>query len=87
MFIAIISVVVIMLICISAMFFYNMDKIAKMLVASNTEMSRTSNEMSSSSMDELSQVRLQELADNKADIANNVFTEYEQAVRILASSA
>ena len=80
MFIAIISVVVIMLICISAMFFYNMDKIAKMLLASNTEMSRTSNEMSSSSMDELSQVRLQELADNKAVIANNVFTEYEQAV-------
>ena len=87
MFMAIISVVVIMLICISAMFFYNMDKIAKMLLASNTEMSRTSNEMSSSSMDELSQVRLQELADNKADIANNVFTEYEHAVRVLASSA
>lgn len=87
MFIAIISVVVIMLISISAMFFYNMDKIAKMLLASNREMSRTSNEMSSSSMDELSQVRLQELADNKADIANNVFTGYEQAVRILASSA
>ena len=87
MFIAIISVVVIMLICISAMFFYNMDKIAKMLLASNREMSQTSNEMSSSSMDELSQVRLQELADNKADIANNVFSEYEQAVRVLASSA
>ena len=57
------------------MFFYNMDKIAKMLLASNREMSQTSNEMSSSSMDELSQVRLQELADNKADIANNVFSE------------
>lgn len=87
MFTAIISVVVVMLICISAMFFFNMGKIANMLHDSNKEMSKTSIEMSSSSMDELSQVRLQELADNKADIANNVFSGYEQAVRILASSA
>ncbi len=86
-FIAIISVVVIMLICISAMFFIDMNKIANTLLDSNEEMSQTSNEMSSASMDQLSQVRLQELADSKANTADNVFSDYEQTVRILAASA
>lgn len=86
-FMAIISVVVIILICLFAMFFYNMDSIADMLLESNEEMSRTSSDMSSSSMDDLSQTRLQELADNKADIANNVFYEYEQAVSVIAAAA
>lgn len=87
MFIAIISVVVAMLICISAMFFFNMGRISKMLLNSNQEMGETSIKMSSASIDEISRTRLQELADDKAEIANNMFSVYEQAVSILASSA
>lgn len=87
MFIAIISVVVVMLICISAMFFFNMGRIADMLLDSNQEMSETSINMSSETIDDFSRIRLQELADDKAEIANNLFSVYEQAVCILAASA
>ena len=87
MFIAIISVVVVMLICISAMFFFNMGRIADMLLDSNQEMSETSINMSSESIDDFSRIRLQELADDKAEIADNMFAVYEQAVCILASTA
>ena len=43
--------------------------------------------MTSESMDELTRVRLQELADDKATIADRTFYEFQQAVNMIATSA
>ena len=84
---AIIFVVVASLLCVGAVFFINSRRIANTLIDSNREMSQTSRSMSSESMDELTRVRLQELADDKAALADRTFYEFQQAVSIVASAA
>ena len=54
---------------------------------SNRQMSGTSRDMSSEYMDELARVRLQELADDKAALADRTFYEFQQAVSTVATAA
>ena len=84
---AIIIVVVASLLCVGAVFFINSRRIARTVMDSNKEMSATSREMTSASMDELTRTRLQELADDKATIADRTFYEFQQAVNMIATSA
>ncbi len=82
-----ISVVVMILLIVGLIFYFSMRNVSRTLIESNREMGRTSSLTSQSSMTELTLTRLQELADSKATIANNVFVDFEQCVLIAASAA
>ena len=83
----IIIVVLVSLLCVGAIALINNKRISDTLIDSNRQMSQTSRSMSSSSMEELTRVRLQELADDKADIADRTFYEFQQAVCMIATAA
>ena len=84
---AIIFIVTASLLCVGAVFLINSRRISKALIDSNREMSGTSRTMSSESMDELTRTRLQELADDKAALADRTFYEFQQAVGMIATAA
>ena len=84
---AIIAVVVTALVCVGAVFIINSRRISNTLIESNKQMTQTSRSMSSESMDELARTRLQELAADKASIADRTFYEFQQAVSIVATAA
>ena len=75
-----IAVVGLTLLCVGALFLFSTDRITRTLTGSNQRMSQTSRSRSSSSMTELTKIRLQELADGKAELADRMFYEFEEAV-------
>ena len=80
-------IVVLSLLCVGAVALINTRRIANILTGSNKQMSATSGEMTYSSMDGMARQRLQELADDKAAIADRTFYEFQQSVRTIASAA
>ena len=82
----IIIVVAVSLIGVGAVFLINTEKTTKTLLSSNKQMSLTSRSVSSSSMEEQTRRRLQELAENKAKLADRMFFEFERAVSTAASA-
>ena len=83
----IINVVIVALLCVGVFSLINTARISKTLQRSNAEMTQTSRTMTSGSMDEMARVRLQELADDKANLADRAFYEFRQAVSMVASAA
>ncbi len=75
-----IIVVGLTLLCVGALSFFNAKRITTTLARSNEQMTQTSRSRSSSSMDKLTQTRLQELAYGKAELADRMFYEFEEAV-------
>ena len=86
-FLTMIAVVGLTLLCVGALFLFNTDRITTTLTESNQRMSQTSRSRSSSSMTEQIQIRLRELADGKAELADRMFYEFEEAVRNAAVAA
>ena len=80
-------IVIAALLCVGIVAVINTRRIANILLNSNRQMSQTSSSMSSSSMDELAQIRLQELADDKAALADRSFVEFQKSVSTIASAA
>ena len=83
----IIVTITIVLLGIGTVFLLNTRKVIETLMNSNREMGQTSQKKSSASMDALTQTRLQELASNKAALADRIFLEFEQAVETAAAAA
>ncbi len=83
----IVVIVVLALLGVGVVFLVSTNRFSKTLLGSNRQMSQTSRDMSSSSMEELSRLRLQELAEDKAELADRMFYEFERAVRMAASAA
>ncbi len=82
-----IAVVGLTLLCVGALFLFSSDQITTTLTESNQQMSLTSRSRSSTSMTELTKTRLQELAIGKAELADRMFYEFEEAVRNAAVAA
>ena len=82
----IIIVVTLSLLGMGAVFLINTEKVSKTLIDSNRQMSQTSRSRSSDSMDQMARIRLQELAEDKAELADRMFYEFEQAVSMAASA-
>ena len=83
----IIIVVILSLLGIGAVFLINTNRVSKTLINSNKQMSQTSRSMSFESMEKLTRVRLQEVAEDKAELADRMFYEFERVVRMAASAA
>ena len=83
----IIGIVIAVLLGVSAAFFLNINSISNTLLKSNEEMGKRSRLRSSSSMTEMTQTRLLEMAEAKAEMADRMFMEFEQAVREIAMAA
>ena len=82
---AMILLVIGMLLAVGMIFAFSMNNISETLVASNQNLSETIGEQSSAYMAEQSQIRLRELAGEKADVADGIFADFERAVRVVAS--
>ena len=83
----IIAVVIISLLGVGAVFLINTGNLSGTLIDSNRQMSQTSRSMSADSMEKMTRVRLQELAEDKAELADRMFYEFERAVSTAASAA
>ena len=83
----IIIVVILSLLGVGAVFLINTGNVSRTMIDSNRQMSRTSRSMSSASMEEMTRVRLQEIAEDKAELADRMFYEFERAVSMAASAA
>ncbi|MBO6157654.1 MAG: SpoIIE family protein phosphatase [Firmicutes bacterium] len=81
------SVVAAILLCIGVVFTISTSNVSDMLMESNRELIRASNRHSSASMIEVTQTRLQELAQGKADLADALFMEFRSAVAYAAEAA
>ena len=84
---AMIVLVLGMLIVAGTIFAFAMRRVSDTLVSSNQSLNETIGEKSSVYMTEQSQKRLLELAGEKADIADNLFSEFERGVCTVASVA
>ena len=84
---AMIAAVIGMLLVAGIIFFLTMKKSSNALAASNRSLSETIGDKSSAYMTEQSQRRMMELAENKAEIADELFFEFERGVRVAASVA
>ena len=85
--ITIISIVAVALILMGAVFLFGTGNISKTFIESNRKMAATSKSTSSISMNSQTSVRLQELAENTASLADRTFYEFRQAVVMIASAA
>ena len=85
--ITIIIIVMASLLCLGAIFLISSRSISARLEESNSQMAETSKARSSTSMNEQTSLRLKELADNKATIADRTFYEFREAVEMIASAA
>ncbi len=83
----IVVIVMVALLLVSMIFLLSSRNITNTLIRTSQEMGQISREKSSSSMTELTQTRLQELAHGRATLADRMFLEFEQAVRTAASNA
>ena len=84
---AIIAVVCLTLLCVGAISLIGANRITKTLSQSNEEMTQTSRSRSSSSLVTMTQTRLRELANGKAELADRMFYEFEEAVSNAATAA
>ena len=80
-----IAVVLGMLLIFGSIFAMTMNNISRTLIESNQELSDMTGQMSSSSMAELTQKRLLELATEKANIADGKFSDFKRAVSVVAT--
>ena len=85
--IAISAIVLASLLCIGAIFLIGSRDIFKRLEDSNSQMAEISKATSSISLNRQTSLRLQELADNKATIADRTFYEFRNAVETIATAA
>ena len=83
----IIIVVVLTLLSVSIVFFINTQNISRTLIQSNQEMGVLSRDKSSIVMSSLSKIRLEELATDKAALADRIFQDFESAVCMAATAA
>lgn len=81
------ALVIGMLLVATAIFAFTMKKTSDTLAVSNQNLSETIGNSSSTYMTEQSQNRMLELAEEKAQIADEIFLEFERGVRIAASAA
>ena len=81
------ALVIGMLLAGSAIFALTMKSMSDTLVSSNRNLSATIGEKSSAYMTEQSQNRILELAGEKAEIADEIFADFERSVCIVASVA
>ena len=81
------ALVIGMLLVAAAIFAFTMKKTSDTLAVSNQNLSETIGDSSSTYMTEQSQNRMLELAEEKAQIADEIFLEFERGVRIAASAA
>ena len=84
--IAMIAVVLGMLLIFGSIFALTMNNISSTLIKSNQELSEMTGQMSSSSMAELTEKRLLELASEKAEIADGKFSDFKRAVSVVATA-
>ena len=84
---AMIALVIVMLLAAGTIFSLTMKNVSETLEASNRSLSETIGEKSSAYMTEQSQNRLLELAGEKAEIAEEIFSDFERGVYIVASLA
>ena len=82
-----IAVVGLALLCVGALSLLGTDRVASTLIRSNREMAQTSRLRSASSMTTLTESRMQELAQGKAELADRLFYEFEEAVCNAATAA
>ena len=82
-----IIVVALTLLCVTVIAVLSASSVAATLSQANQQMSQTSRSRSSSSMARLTQTRLLELADGKAELADRMFYEFEEAVCNVAVAA
>ena len=76
----IILVVGLTLLCVGAVALFSTNRNIATLLESNMELSQTSRSRSSTSMISLTEIRLRELAVGKAELADRMFYEFEEAV-------
>ncbi len=84
---AIIAVVCLTLLCVGIISLIGANRITRTLSQSNEQMTQTSRTRSSSSMVVMTQTRLHELANSKAELADRMFYEFEEAVSNAATAA
>ena len=84
---AMIALVIGMLLAAGAIFVLTMNNVSGTLVSANQSLSETIGEKSSAYMTEQSQGRMLELAGEKAEIADKIFSDFERGVCIVASVA
>ena len=84
---AMILLVAVTLLVAGIIFFFTMKNTMEILASSNDDLNYTIRKESSSITAEQSQIRLLEMAENKAAIADEIFSEFEQGVTIAASVA
>ena len=84
---AMIALVIVMLLAGGAIFALAMKSVSDTLVSSNQSLTETIGEKSSTYMTEQSQNRILELAGEKAEIADEIFADFERGVCIAASVA
>ena len=75
------------LLSVGALSLFNTERVSSTLIRSNRQMAQTSRVRSASSMTSLTEARLQELADGKAELADRLFYEFEEAVCNAATAA
>ena len=86
-FVAMIALVLGMLLAAGIIFAITARNVSSTLASSNRSLSETIGEQSLVYMDEQSQVRLAEIADDNAEIADGAFSEFERGVRVVAAVA
>ncbi len=84
---AMIVIVLGMLLAVGIIFALTIKNVSDTLGASNRSLNETIGEKSSAYMAEQSQNRLLEIAGDKADIADEIFSDFERGVSIVASVA
>ena len=84
---AMIALVIGLLLVAGIIFSLTMNKISGTLASSNRNLRETAGEESSAYMTEQSKSRMMELAENKAEIADELFFEFERGVCVAASVA
>lgn len=81
-----ISVIIVSLLIVGFIFMASMKDVSDVVISTNREVGESVNEISSSSMSELSKEHLLEIARDKASLANSFFIDFERAVRIVAEN-
>ena len=84
---AMIALVIGLLLVAGIIFSLTMNKTSGTLASSNRNLRETAGEESSAYMTEQSKIRMMELAENKAEIADELFFEFERGVCVAASVA
>ena len=82
-----IAVLIAAVFCVAAVFFLSTNGLTNTAFTYSERIGRTTGEKSALSMDEMTQRTLMTLAENKADLADTLFAEFEQAVETAAFAA